>query len=562
MQKSITEYIVAKFEGKSIKTLEHFNGIVAIGCSDGTLLIIRNLTIDRVLHLEHCITKVKIIQSIIIILDEKGVITLVEINNSASKELRGVEYAGKILDFDCYEYSLVACTENGFLLTWDIRLSSLATQLSTDFKNQPTVFNLGSDLRLNCIRINSNGKFYACGSKNGEILLYNTISSSIAFFPKLHNGWVRSIGFSNDSSELVSGGSDGKLILWNTDCLCKKKETCGSPNMTLCHAFLKESNTCIVSGNDCKITLWNLDSLRKEHELIGHIDWVRCLSVCNTCDSFISGGSDGRIVFWSIIDNNFRCAENKILYSGKSWIMSLHWSPDDSYFASGHRSGNIRLWKRGKLGDFDYIDLTYHNAPVHCVRFCPNAPILASCDESGNIVLWNYSNSTIINQKKIADRPIRQIRWSQYGDFLVACSLNDRIFWFTFQKDKYLLELLHAYVAESVRCIEFIDDKLYYGGINHNLMYQCCGDGSIHFYDEMHLDIIDYVSSNSSFISTSGHDGLLILREKSTSKTTVLQALPGVNILGCKFIDCNYSDEFISNILFINGGDFSNDRGR
>ena len=65
------------------------------------------------------------------------------------------------------------------------------------------------------VAFSSDGSLLASGSKDTNIILWNTTSwSEVRVIGGEHTDDVNGVAFSPDGSLLISGSSDGKLIVW------------------------------------------------------------------------------------------------------------------------------------------------------------------------------------------------------------------------------------------------------------------------------------------------------------------------------------------------------------
>lgn len=526
-----------------IRALCCCNANIYVGCSNGELWQKQADQLKRILNIQEAIIKILCNENKIILLDNKGHVWLYFLNNTSFCQMSDNK---DIITDICYSKDyLIACTVEGSILYW------FGEKLIPDNRIVPTKKKNKNLFKFTSVMSNNDRLFF--GTQNGEVIILDIEKNENMFFPIKHSGWVRTISFAEKRQEIVSGGSDGKVIFWDMNSLSSKIEKCGNPNMILCHEYIYDSNLIISSSNDSKVIIWDVDSALKVKELTEHIDWVRCIATGNTKDIFSSGGSDGRINVWYIDDRKTMNISHTFLYQGNSWIMSLDWSYDDNLLISAMQNGEIRLWKKE---DKTYNgELLYsHHSAVHCVRFSTSGRYIASSDHEGYIYLYNFQNVVKIN---ISNLPVRQIRWSKDERYLYACCLDGYIVKYQFQNMS--LNEVSRVNSHGARSIEIIDGTLMFAGINQELWSTNFFQDST-FIDKEHSDSIDYIAHNKDYYSTSGHDGNLIVRDKRVAgKIVKLKLIPGINISGCKFMSCFFEDGELYNELRMNGGIIEND---
>jgi WD40 repeat protein len=65
------------------------------------------------------------------------------------------------------------------------------------------------------LRFSPNGRYLACGTQNGNIILFRTSDYEISRVLSGHTARVTEIDFSSNSQFLASSGYDGKVLYWS-----------------------------------------------------------------------------------------------------------------------------------------------------------------------------------------------------------------------------------------------------------------------------------------------------------------------------------------------------------
>jgi WD40 repeat protein len=128
-------------------------------------------------------------------------------------------------------------------------------------------------------------------------------NAQLLYTLKGHNGTVKSLAFSPDSTILVSGGAEneGVIRIWNP--VNGKK----LGNINKAHKAAVESmvispdgQTLASCSNDNTINLWNLKKFRFTRSFVGHTSNVLSLAVSPDSKVLISGALDG-IRIWDLL---------------------------------------------------------------------------------------------------------------------------------------------------------------------------------------------------------------------------------------------------------------------
>lgn len=519
-----------------IKTIRFKNGILYVGCLNGDFLQSDLCDLKIVASIHTSIVKIIFIDTGILLLGSNGSLFRYLNNDYSCCQIQLQDY--QITDICNFDQNILVCTVDGSIIQW------LQNDLCEENLFEPIQLLNKSQFRFTCIRQVDNQ--IICGTQNGEIIMFEPDNMDYIVFPIEHIGWIRTISYSNEAHELVSGGSDGKLILWDKNTITKKTEKCGIPNMILCHDYIKGSNLLISSSNDCKVIIWDVDKKLKIRELLKHTDWVRCIATGNSTAVFASGGTDGIVNVWTIDDKEKMTVLDECIFQEKTWVMSLDWNNSDTMLLGGMRNGKVYLWKH-EAGKYKQNLIYSHESPVHCVRFSPYGKYIASSDQDGFINIYDYNNLFTI---KASNQPVRHIRWSEDGKIIFACCLDGNIIQYDFNDGK--LKEISRIDSHGARCLDQINGKLLFGGTTFEVWSTDFNESIL--IDQLHLDNIDFIAHNDDYISSSGHDGNIVIRKRSSLKeTSILKLIPIINISGCVFDSCIFENQDMVNVLKMNG---------
>jgi hypothetical protein len=188
---------------------------------------------------------------------------------------------------------------------------------------------------------------------------------------------------------LISGHSDGAIVLWNLATGESIKTLTGHQKAINTLVITPDGKTLISGSEDRTIKLWNLPSGELQKTLTGHRDAVSALAITPDGQTLVSGGWDQQILIWNL--NTYETLETLTGHQGL--ISSLVISPDGKWLISGSQDTTIRVWE---LSTFKLINmLKGHRLSVLALALSTDSQTLASGGGEGDINIWNLATGKL-----------------------------------------------------------------------------------------------------------------------------------------------------------------------
>lgn len=237
-------------------------------------------------------------------------------------------------------------------VTGDIneRILKLETSISSNpltfnkIKHNFNVTNKNFDLHFDWINdlklVNNDNDLVSCSS-DLSLKITNLNENTTSKFENIHTDYVKKLSHFKDQDLILSGGLDGKIVLWDLNQLKSINVIKNYNNINTSDSIysLANNNYNLISAGGPN-NIINLFDKRLENpyikKLIGHQNNVRCLLMN---DNFIlSGSSDCTIKLWDL--RNSKILKNFTIHDDPVWC--LHSASDDfSTFYSADKSGMI-----------------------------------------------------------------------------------------------------------------------------------------------------------------------------------------------------------------------------
>ena len=158
---------------------------------------------------------------------------------------------------------------------------------------------------------------------------------------KAHDGSGQCISFSFDGKKIVTGGGDGMVKLWDSEHHTDTKYVNLGRGSVSCVSM--SQNGKYIAAGDPKNQIALIDvgkSLTQKFKLQGHKDNINaCKFGSNEKNQLVSVSSDRTIRIWDVTTGR----QSKS-FGVPNAPFAVDVALSDTVFASGHKTGDIKLW--------------------------------------------------------------------------------------------------------------------------------------------------------------------------------------------------------------------------
>ncbi len=191
----------------------------------------------------------------------------------------------------------------------------------------------------------SKGGTLLAAAEDQSICIYHYNTQSL--YKKLqggHRGDVLSVAISPDSSLVVSGGKDGKVILWSLTEGKVVQELYQHTGVVTNVKFSPDGKRIVSGASDDKMAVHDLDKKIQSTALSFHTDDVTAIAFLNN-KMVISAGADGKVAFWNLEKNELQTS----FKDRRSWIRSIAVEEEGRYLYTVGDNGRVHEWTISNL---------------------------------------------------------------------------------------------------------------------------------------------------------------------------------------------------------------------
>mmetsp|Transcript_14469 Transcript_14469/g.31389 ORF Transcript_14469/g.31389 Transcript_14469/m.31389 type:complete len:1906 (-) Transcript_14469:1211-6928(-) len=252
-----------------------------------------------------------------------------------------------------------------------------------------------------------------------------------------HEGFVRHAVFAKDAAKIISCGSDGKIVMWDTVTLEPQITLTGHVDSVLCCGINDEGTRIVSSGEDCTIRIWSAEDGRQLQMMMAQDEPVKMCAFAKSGNKILTCDTTGRVYVWNTLSEIIlnlirRYADN---------ISCVAMTNDHSLMAAGCNNGRIMMWdvdKRELLWEY-----SHHTGRVEAVAFNSLKDTVATAGADGRVSLIAVDSGKQVNCFLGQDEPITSISFSPDDERLAGCSADGKLLLYqvdsTGRKPKFVL---------------------------------------------------------------------------------------------------------------------------
>uniref|UniRef100_A0A8C4RB35 NACHT domain-containing protein n=1 Tax=Eptatretus burgeri TaxID=7764 RepID=A0A8C4RB35_EPTBU len=460
--KTTSRVLTRVHDGATCMALSPGGTILALGCSDGCVCILKANTGQDVCRLQvHgdgvsacCFTS----ESALCVASPSGVLSCWDVQAFRLWEVKAHEDRITSCSICPNGDFLASCAWDGNVKVWRVSGGNLHAEFSV---SRP----------LSCVSWCPQSRMLIAGSWDGTLTLWDTTYMQKTAVLSGHKAAVCSSAFDPFSRLIATSSLDGEIRLWSLEKACLIGTFMGHQGPVNALTFGPDGRWLISAGQDCKVTVWSGGLGRPVMEFEGgkqtRLRRVLCMAVKDDGGWLACGYHTGDVcLFNTETGTEIRAPKQRRAVLALAWLANglliagvevgqiiVFWtSPtavtmineldvdrvsvlalatSKTHVASGTVDGRVRMWLANVL-DMSrrspltaYAELHKHTDAVTCCRFSPNGVLLLTGGRDMSLCVWDIQQSVLQFHVIPAHRDwLTSCAWSQDAKYVITCS-ND-----------------------------------------------------------------------------------------------------------------------------------------
>lgn len=245
----------------------------------------------------------------------------------------------------------------------------------------------GHNSSVNSVAFSNDGKWFASGSTDCLVKVWDAVTGALQYTFKGHHGSVGSVAFASNNTQLASGSDDMTVKIWNV-ATGELQSTLGGHRENVQSIALTIDGGRLASGSNSGIEIWDVTMGVVQHKLNDHNNWATSLAFSDDGKLLASGSSDMTVKIWDATEGTL-----KYVFEGHDHLVtSVAFSIGGALLASGSLDKTVKVWDTatGAL----YCRLS-HDSPVISIDFSNDGMWLMSGSEENTVKIWDMVNKAL-----------------------------------------------------------------------------------------------------------------------------------------------------------------------
>jgi serine/threonine-protein kinase len=255
-----------------------------------------------------------------------------------------------------------------------------------------------------------------------------------------HKGPVMGLSFSPDCKLLATGGVDSTVHVWSLGPTPREVATLAERGLgdvqAVAIAPIGDYLICGFASLDAQLVKWAWREPKNRDRTALECPGFTVALAFSPDGQLLTSAVGATVWMWDVGDGLPR--KRTVLKNQSGDVKAIQFTRDGKQLASGDASGIVQLWKLGWLGIRPGPALAGHRGPISCLSFSADGSLLASAGIDHTIRIWDgsgaveYEKAVLQGTKGI----VRQMMFLPDAQMLLTCCDGGQVVLWKWEAEK------------------------------------------------------------------------------------------------------------------------------
>jgi WD40 repeat protein len=268
---------------------------------------------------------------------------------------------------------------------------------------------------VNCARFSPDGRQILSGGDEGVVKLWDTVSGTEVRALRGHNITVIAAAFAPDGKTIATGSAAGMIKLWDA-ASGRELRNLRNASSVFALAFSSDGRRLAAGLGERLLLCLDAQSYKPLFESRAHATVVRSVAFTPDGRHIVTAGYDRLIKLWEATTG----VEIRSFKGHTEWVRSVAVSADGKFILSGSSDRTMRLWDLATGQELHKFE--GHTHEVRAVAFSPDGKFALSASSDKTIKLWDIAARKEIRTLTGHSDAVRDVAFSPDGQFALSAS--------------------------------------------------------------------------------------------------------------------------------------------